>query len=110
MKRTAVLLLTAAAFGLRLAYLLYSHPFIDEFTTVLAARTILIGGLPVLPSRLFYEHGLLFSYLDAPFVALASEQSLFTIARLPSLLISTATIPFIYWIGRRWFSQRIPCR
>ena len=63
MKRTsvAVLALTAAAFVLRLAYLLDSHPFIDEFTTLLAARSILDGGLPVLPSGLFYEHGLLFS-------------------------------------------------
>jgi uncharacterized membrane protein YvlD (DUF360 family) len=56
-----LLLLTVAAFVLRLAYLLNSHPFIDEFTTALAARAILQRGLPVLPSGLFYEHGLFFS-------------------------------------------------
>jgi 4-amino-4-deoxy-L-arabinose transferase-like glycosyltransferase len=105
-KRTfvAVLILTAAAFALRLAYLLHSHPFIDEFTTVLAAVAILERGLPVLPSGLFYEHGLLFSYLDAPFVALAGEAGLFSVARLPSLLIGTATVPLLYWVGRRWLS------
>jgi len=105
-KRTlvAVLVLTAAAFASRLAYLLRSHPFIDEFTTVLAARAILQHGLPVLPSGLFYEHGLLFSYLDAPFVALAGEARLFSAARLPSLLIGTFTVPLLYWVGRRWLS------
>jgi 4-amino-4-deoxy-L-arabinose transferase-like glycosyltransferase len=105
-KRTAVavLALTVAAFVLRLAYLLQSHPFIDEFTTVLASRAILEHGLPVLPSGLFYEHGLLFSYLDAPFVALADGEALFVLARLPSLLIGTATVPVIYWIGSRWLS------
>jgi 4-amino-4-deoxy-L-arabinose transferase-like glycosyltransferase len=105
-KRTtvAVLVLTVAAFVLRLAYLIHSHPFIDEFTTMLAARSILESGLPVLPSGLFYEHGLLFSYLDAPFVALADDETLFTLARLPSLLIGTATIPFLYWVGKRWLS------
>jgi 4-amino-4-deoxy-L-arabinose transferase-like glycosyltransferase len=100
----AVLALTVAAFVLRLAYLLRSHPFIDEFTTVLASRAILEHGLPVLPSGLFYEHGLLFSYLDAPFVALADGEALFAFARLPSLLIGTATVPLIYWIGSRWLS------
>ncbi len=106
MKRTtvAILMLTAAAFVLRLAYVLHSHPFIDEFTTLLAARSILDGGLPVLPSGLFYEHGLLFSYLDAPFVALADDETLFTLGRLPSLVIGTATVPLLYWVGRRWLS------
>jgi len=100
----AVLVLTAIAFVLRLAYLLYSHPFIDEFTTLLAARSILDGGLPVLPSGLFYEHGLLFSYLDAPFVALADDETLFSLGRLPSLVIGTASVPLLYWVGRRWLS------
>jgi len=101
-----IVVLTIAAFVLRLAYLLHSHPFIDEFTTVLAARSILERGLPVLPSGLFYEHGLLFSYLDAPFVGLTGEDRLFTIARLPSLFIGTASVALLYWVGRRWLSDR----
>jgi hypothetical protein len=105
---TALLLgIVLAGFALRLAYLLNSHPFIDEFTTILAARAIWQHGLPVLPSGLFYEHGLLFSYLDTPFVGLeplAGEKALFIAARLPSLLIGTVTIPLLYRIGRQALS------
>jgi 4-amino-4-deoxy-L-arabinose transferase-like glycosyltransferase len=101
-----LLLLIAAAFGLRLAYLLHSHPFFDEFTTVLAAQAILQRGLPLLPSGLFYEHGLLFTYLDAPLVGLAGSGGLFIAARLPSLILGTAAVPLLYWLGRRWFSPR----
>lgn len=98
---------------MRLAYMLHGHPFIDEFTSILAARAILQYGLPVLPSGLFYDHGLLFSYLAAPWVGLAtgldhsiSPSSLFILARLPSLIVGVATIPLLYWIGRRWVSPR----
>ena len=104
--RGALLALVVAAFLLRLAYLLHSHPFIDEFTTILAARAILQRGLPVLPSGLFYEHGLLFTYLDAPFVALAGEKSLFAMARVPSLLLGTLSVLLVAWVGSRWFSTR----
>src|SRR5512142_1458969 len=96
--RFIALLLTAAAFGLRLAYLLHSHPFFDEFTTVLAARAIVQCGLPLLPSGLFYEHGLLFTYLDAPLVGLASDNGLFIAARLPSLILGAAAVPLLYWL------------
>jgi hypothetical protein len=98
--------LVGVAFALRLAYLLHSHPFIDEFTTILAARAILSRGLPVLPSGLFYEHGVLFTYLDAPFVALAGDKSLFAMARVPSLLLGTLSVLLLYWVGNRWFSRR----
>ena len=98
-------------FAIRLAYLLSSHPFIDEFTTVLAARAILAHGWPVFPSGLFYEHGVLFSYLDAPFVGLGlalrsllADDPLFLLARLPSLVIGLLTIALITRIGRQWLS------
>lgn len=103
----------AAGFGLRLAYLLHSHLFFDEYTTLLAARRILASGAPVLPSGLFYEHGLLFSYLAAPFVALAGwlgagsdHPTLFVLARLPSLLVGVACVALLYRVGARWFSTR----
>ncbi len=109
MKRRATagaLLLAVIAFALRLAYLLHSHPFFDEFSTILAAQTILQHGLPVLPSGLFYEHGLVFSYLDAPFVALSGQDNLFILARLPSLLLGTMTVLLLYKVGRQWLSPR----
>jgi 4-amino-4-deoxy-L-arabinose transferase-like glycosyltransferase len=105
-RKTILLAVVAGAFALRVAYLLHSHPFVDEFTTVLAAKAILERGLPILPSGLFYEHGVLFTYLDAPFVALAGEETWFAIARLPSVLIGTASVAFLYWVGRRWLSAR----
>ncbi len=100
----AITLITLAGFALRLAYLWRSNPFIDEFTTALAAQMILQKGLPILPSGLFYEHGILFSYLAAPFVAFAGPENIITLARIPSLLIGTATIPLLYRIGKRWFA------
>jgi hypothetical protein len=106
----AILTLTLLGFALRLFYLTTAHPFFDEYTTVLAARQILATGLPVLPSGLFYEHGLLSSYLIAPFagdylnLATATGPPAYwrlMLPRWPSLLLSTLTIPLIYAIGRR---------
>jgi hypothetical protein len=103
-----IILLTLAGFALRLYYLTTTHPFFDEYTTVLAARQILQQGWPVLPSGLFYEHGLLATYLITPFTALFINTPIsewqpghwgLMLARWSSLLISTATIPLIYMIG-----------
>ena len=102
-----IMALSVIAFGLRLAYTLTSHPFIDEFTSVLAAQTILRQGLPILPSGLFYEHGLLFSYLAAPFVALAGQPPEFFLARLPSIFLGTLLIPLVYRVGQGWFSPLV---
>ncbi len=105
-----IILLTLAGFALRLHYLTHSHPFFDEYTTVLAARQIWQYGWPMLPSGLFYEHGLLATYLIAPFGALflntpvdqwqTAHWGLF-LARWPSVLVSTATIPLIYAVAQR---------
>ena len=110
-----ILLLTLAGFALRLYYLTTTHPFFDEYTTGLAARQILSYGWPILPSGLFYEHGLLATYLIVPFTALfihtpVSEWQLaqwgLMLARWPSLLVGVVTIPIIYHIGRQSFTGR----
>jgi uncharacterized membrane protein len=110
----AIIGLTLVGFALRLRYLSSSHPFFDEYTTVLAARQILRVGWPLLPSGLFYEHGLLATYLVAPFVALFVNVPTtewqpahwgLMLARWPSLLISTVTMPLIYRVGRRGFGR-----
>ncbi|MCB0211194.1 MAG: glycosyltransferase family 39 protein [Anaerolineae bacterium] len=102
--------LILAGFALRIYYLTTTHPFFDEYTTVLAARQIIETGWPVLPSGLFYEHGLLATYVIAPFTALFSHQPLASwqpahwglmLSRWPSVLISTLTIPFIYFVGQK---------
>src|SRR5262245_61335403 len=110
MQTLLILLLTLAGFALRLHYLTTSHPFFDEYTTVLAARQTLREGWPVLPSGLFYEHGLLATYLIVPFTALFIHTPLaewqpahwgLMLARWPSLLVSTVTIPLLFRVGRR---------
>ncbi|MBE7474884.1 MAG: hypothetical protein DPW09_07950 [Anaerolineae bacterium] len=109
-----ILGLTLAGFALRLYYLTTTHPFFDEYTTVLAARQILAYGWPVLPSGLFYEHGLLSTYVIAPFTALFINTPLddwqpahwgLMLARWPSAVIGTFTIPLIYVIGRQFNNQ-----
>lgn len=106
----AVLALTLIGFALRLNYLVTSHPFFDEYTTVLAAKQVLKFGWPVLPSGLFYEHGLLSTYLIAPFAAFFVNMPVsawqpahwsLMLARWPSTLIGTVTIPLIYAAGHR---------
>jgi hypothetical protein len=113
LKKITVFILILAGFALRLHYLITTHPFFDEYTTVLAARQILRHGWPMLPSGLFYEHGLLATYLITPFTALFIDTPLsqwqpahwgLMLSRWPSLLLSTATIPLIYTLGRRGFN------
>ncbi|GAB4442554.1 MAG: hypothetical protein Kow0031_24660 [Anaerolineae bacterium] len=109
-QRITLWLIILAGFALRLRYLTTAHPFFDEYTTVLASRQILQHGWPLLPSGLFYEHGLLATYLIAPFTALFINSPIeswqpaqwgLMPARWPSLLVSTATIPLIFAVARR---------
>jgi 4-amino-4-deoxy-L-arabinose transferase-like glycosyltransferase len=102
----SVLILTAVVgMSLRLAYLIRAAPWTDEFFTWLAIQTVTAKGLPILPSGLFYTHGLPHIYAGAV-LARPFGVSLVT-ARLPSLLISLPTLLLIYHLGRRWFSARV---
>jgi hypothetical protein len=110
-------MVTLAGFALRLYYLTTTHPFFDEYITVLAARETWRQGWPVLPSGLFYEHGLLATYLTAPFAALFVDAPLeawqtghwrLMLARWPSALGGTLTIPLIFAVGRRCFKHPSP--
>jgi 4-amino-4-deoxy-L-arabinose transferase-like glycosyltransferase len=98
-------LLLLLGFWLRLSLLLGSVYHIDEFTSMLAANMVVERGLPILPSGLFYDHGLLLSFLMGALIALVgfSEQ----IARWPVLLLSVLTISVYYGTARRLFDSRI---
>ena len=87
--------------GLRLAFLLVSHPHVDEYSSIWAALQTLQKGVPVLPSGCPYLQGLLFTYIDAVFIRAfgVSEWA----ARLPSLLASVLTLPLVFVWGRRTF-------
>jgi hypothetical protein len=98
-----VLGLILLAFGLRFQYLLARVFHIDEYISMLAAQMTAERGLPVFPSGLFYGHGLLVSYLAAPFLRFLgfSEE----IARWPSLLVGTLSVVAFYVGGLRLFKS-----
>ncbi len=99
------LLFALVGFWLRLAYLRTINPFVDEFGTMFAARMIVAHGVPVMPSGLWYTHGLLFNYLDALAIGLLGFSE--AVARWPSLIVSVLTIPLLYAVGRRLFSAPV---
>ena len=68
----AVLLLAA---GLRSRFIATVQLYPDEFVTLLAVKMIGQKGVPVMPSGLFYEHGLLFSYAGSIAAALGPFHS-----------------------------------
>jgi 4-amino-4-deoxy-L-arabinose transferase-like glycosyltransferase len=96
-------LLTLAGFYLRLLYVRTTSPYIDEYTTMWVAQRTLEHGYPVFSTGSIYAQGLLFTYLDALFIRLFqfSDQ----VARMPSLIISVCTIPCLYFVGKRMFSE-----
>jgi 4-amino-4-deoxy-L-arabinose transferase-like glycosyltransferase len=102
--RVGMVAVLLAAFGLRLAYAFGISPFSDEYITMVAARAVLQTGAPVLPSGLFYDHGILYVYVDALFLGLMG----FTveIARMASVFIGALMVALVYTIGRRWFGPR----
>ncbi len=99
-----MLTVVVIAWALRLIYALSISPFNDEYITMLAAREVLRTGLPILPSGLFYDHGILHVYWEALFLGLAG----FTIdvARIASVFIGILVIVVLYVVGWRWFSAR----
>lgn len=97
----SVALLTALGFYLRLAYLEQMIFHVDEYMSLLAVSTILERGIPILPSGMLYDHGLLFSYVAALFAASAGFSE--AIVRWVSVICGTLIIPVMYALARRMF-------
>jgi 4-amino-4-deoxy-L-arabinose transferase-like glycosyltransferase len=95
-----VVLILAA--WLRWYYVLHVQPYPDEFVTLLAVKMILQKGLPSLPSGLFYDHGLLFSYAGGLTSALFGFSR--EAVRATSLVFDLLTVLLVWHVGRRWFS------
>ncbi|UCC89147.1 MAG: hypothetical protein JSV81_07525, partial [Anaerolineales bacterium] len=64
-----ILSLLMIAFALRFGHLLARVFHIDEYISMLAAQMTAQKGAPIFPSGLLYDHGLLVSYLTAPFLS-----------------------------------------
>ncbi len=102
--RAGLIMVLLVAFGARLVYALNISPFSDEYITMMASRAVTQIGAPILPSGLFYDHGISFVYLDALFLGLMG----FTmeIARMASVFVGMLAIALTYVVGRRWFAAR----
>ncbi len=96
----ALLLLLGLA--LRWRYMQEISLFVDEFVTAWAAQNVLERGLPIFPSGNIYPHGLVFTYLVAPFLLGGFDEIL---VRIPGLLVSLAALPVVYLVGRRLLSE-----
>ncbi|GIK40580.1 MAG: hypothetical protein BroJett011_44130 [Chloroflexota bacterium] len=97
----AFVALLSLGLWLRLRFIHTVQLYPDEFATLLAVQMIGQKGVPVMPSGLFYDHGLLFSYAG-------SLAAWFGPARLAvryaSLLFGMLTLGATFWLGQRWFS------
>jgi 4-amino-4-deoxy-L-arabinose transferase-like glycosyltransferase len=99
-----ILSLVIVAFILRFEHLLARVFHIDEYISMLAAQMTAQKGAPILPSGLLYDHGLLISYLTAPFLRLLgfSEE----IARWPSVLVGVVTVASFYLVATKLFKSQ----
>jgi len=88
-------------FFLRLSFARGASLYIDEPTTLLAARYTAQSGAPRTPSGAYYTSGLLFTYLEAAVLSLGPYDKVAT--RLPSVLLGTGTILALFLAGRRLF-------
>ena len=96
-----LLLSLIIGFWLRWRFAQTVNLYPDEFVTLLAMDMIRQRGAPILPSGLFYEHGLLYSYL-AGGISLLGDPVL--LGRGTSLVCGLLAIGLTYRLGGRWFS------
>lgn len=101
----AVLMMIVIGFVWRLIYLKQISLHVDEFTTILAAQMILQKGIPQLPSGLFYDTGLLFSYVVAAFTGPIGFSEV--VARFPSIVSGLLSVAITFRLGRRFFSPAV---
>ncbi|GJL50151.1 MAG: hypothetical protein NPIRA01_13780 [Nitrospirales bacterium] len=99
---TACIVLICMAALLRFSHLGAMDFGIDEILHVYAAQELIQGKPPVLPSGFEYDRSLPFSYL----VAMAGFYGGFNelALRVPSAILGTLVVFFVYWLTTRWYS------
>jgi hypothetical protein len=98
-----LIVLLLLAFWLRWRYVQTISLYVDEFTTLWAARQVQLHGAPIMPSGVLYTRGLLASYIEAAFLTVFGFS--YTVGRLPSVLFGLGTISATVWLGwREWRS------
>ncbi len=98
-------LILIVAFWLRWRYAQTISLYVDEFTTLWAARRVQTLGVPLMPSGVLYTRGLLSTYIEAAFLALFGFS--YWIGRLPSILFGLATIAVLWMMGRRLWQEAV---
>ncbi len=96
--------LLAVGLWLRLRFIHTVQLYPDEFVTLLAVQRIGEKGVPLMPSGLFYDHGLLFSYAGSLAAWIGPAR---LAVRYVSLLFGMLTLGLTFWLGQRWFSPAI---
>jgi hypothetical protein len=98
-----ILILGVGAWA-RWSYIQAQAFHVDEFISMLAVRMILEKGTPVLPSGLYYDHGLVFSYIGAAVAWLTGGDLL--AVRWWSLMVSLLVIICAYVLSWQLFGAR----
>jgi len=93
------------AFAMRVAYLTRFDFHEDEFYSMLAISRTVERGAPVLPSGLFYDKGLAYTYLAAVLATLAGFGE--TLARWPALLAGLLGVAAMFAAGRGLFGASL---
>ncbi len=103
-----LLLLIGFAFRIDFFFAYIYH--IDEYFSMLAANMVAQKGRPILPSGLFYDQGLILSYLSGGLISLlqslGNDDFRVEVARWPSFLSSILTIAVYYAVGQTLFQSR----
>lgn len=104
-------LLMLVGFVWRVLYVIQSHTHLDEYYSIFAAQMIQQRAYPLLPSGLFYSHGLLYSYLLALLGGLMSAaggpiERIELVYRLPNVLFSVLAMAVLFGVVRRWLGSR----
>jgi 4-amino-4-deoxy-L-arabinose transferase-like glycosyltransferase len=99
----AVLALIWVGLWLRLLYVERPYLHVDEYLSVVVAQAVAEHGVPVLPSGLFYDPEIAFSYFSGLFVYLLGASPF--VVRWASLFFGILSIPMAYVTARRIFSS-----
>ncbi|MEA3248336.1 MAG: glycosyltransferase family 39 protein, partial [Nanoarchaeota archaeon] len=87
------------AFFLRVFRLGQPSLWVDEATSTIASKMILLKGLPIFDSGLLYSRAYLFHYLQSFFLLFGETDFL---VRFASVIIGLATIVLAYFIGKEY--------
>ncbi|MCX6047873.1 MAG: glycosyltransferase family 39 protein, partial [Chloroflexi bacterium] len=98
-------LLLLVALWLRWRYVQDISLYVDEFTTLWAARRVQQMGAPIMPSGVLYTRGLLASYVEATFLTLFGFS--YTVGRLPSVIFGLGAILATFILGQRVWNWRV---